>query len=749
MAIGCDVLTDDVTAFLSDGDRSLHILFGSQSGNSEDLAVKVGKQAKSFGLESTVHDMDGFDLSSLSSMSRVLIVCSTWGEGEQPDNAEDLWNAANGDGAPSLSKTNFSVCALGDTSYEMFCESGKEWDARFEQLGGNRLVDRVDCDVDYDKPAAEWADKALLHMSAVDGSGVFHEAMVPSIDSFVKSGGAAETSPKSDETPTSDPASSGSLDMDGNRSLHILFGSQSGNAEGLAAKIGKRAEAFGLESTVHDMDGFDLSSLSSMSRVLIVCSTWGEGEQPDNAEELWNAAKGDGAPSLSSTHFSVCALGDTSYEMFCESGKEWDTRFENLGATRLVDRVDCDVDYDAPSAIWTESVLAHMAAVDGDGVYQSELVESIIAEMAGGEESSADGDDGFVIPVLETPEIQVKVRVFRYDPQSDERGHDEWACVLSGNTSILDLLRTIKSTEDGSLTFRDGSLDDPTTAICANGRPILPGLTRIDSVLSSNSDVNHLNLEPISIGEVIRDLVTDLSIADIRRASTKPWFRGATREGVKVRGSVMGLMGPDDAKAVHMARNMISPFVIDSFSDTVPYNENYVGPSNVLSAWSRVLDPRVSESSRTENLVLLASDVGIKAETDLNSISRHGNTGEIVASYMLDAKTRVLRQGSFQDGRHGKHVWWYTWSVKMSGLVNETVIYRQVLGPLGLVGNLFSGVTARMALGFSRTGGNMFNGLLGMVAPPAGVGKMPKQFNTPVHDHHEVVAIFNEVDGGF
>ncbi|MBA45044.1 MAG: hypothetical protein CMB31_00455 [Euryarchaeota archaeon] len=536
---------------------------------------------------------------------------------------------------------------------------------------------------------------------------------------------------------------------DGDRSLHILFGSQSGNSEDLAVKFGKRAKSYGLESTVHDMDGFDIASLASMSRVLVICSTWGEGEQPDNAEELWNAANGDGAPSLSNTHFSVCALGDTSYELFCESGKEWDKRFEELGGTRLVDRVDCDVDYDAPSAIWTESVLAHMAAVDGNGTFQPELVESIIAEMEGSGESSVEGDDGFVIPVLESPEIQVKVRVFRYDPQSDERGHDEWACVLNGNISVLEVLRSIKSTEDGSLTFRDGSLHDPTTVICANGRPILPGITRIDSVISSNSDSNFLNLEPIVIGEVIRDLVTDLTISDIRRASTKPWFRGATRDGAKVRDAVIGTMSSDDAKKVHMVRDMISTVLVDSFSDTVPYNEAYISPSNVLSSWSRIIDPRVSKTSLTENLDLLSSDVGIKAETDLSSISRHGEMGETVADYMLDAKTRVLRNGAFQDGRHGKYVWWYTWSVKMSGKVNDTTIYRQVLGPLGLVGNLFSGVTARMVLGFTRTGGKMFNGLLGMVAPPAGVGKMPKQFNTPVLNHHEVVAIFNEVDGGF
>ena len=85
----------------------------------------------------------------------------------------------------------------------------------------------------------------------------------------------------------------------------------------------------------------------------------------------------------------------------------------------------------------------------------------------------------------------------------------------------------------------------------------------------------------------------------------------------------------------------------------------------------------------------------------------------------------------------------------MSGKVNDAVIYRQVLGPIGLLGNLFSGVSARMILGFTRTGGRVFNGLLGMVAPPAGVGKMPKQFNSPVKNHHEVVAIYNEIGGGF
>jgi hypothetical protein len=101
------------------------------------------------------------------------------------------------------------------------------------------------------------------------------------------------------------------------------------------------------------------------------------------------------------------------------------------------------------------------------------------------------------------------------------------------------------------------------------------------------------------------------------------------------------------------------------------------------------------------------------------------------------------------NGRHGKHVWWYAWTLKSSGKVNDTVLYRQVLGPLGLLSNLSSGVTARMVTGFTRTGGKMVNDILALVAPPAGLGKMPRQFNKRVDKHHEVVSIFNSLDRRF
>ena len=148
--------------------RSILILYGSQSGNSEELAEQAGKACSAHGLNPSVKAMDEIQITDLSSQKRVLVCCSTWGDGEQPDNAEDLWEAANSGAISSLKGLNFSVLALGDTSYDLFCESGKEWDAWFEKMGANRVHQRVDCDVDFEGPAAEWTAAVIPLMVAIE-----------------------------------------------------------------------------------------------------------------------------------------------------------------------------------------------------------------------------------------------------------------------------------------------------------------------------------------------------------------------------------------------------------------------------------------------------------------------------------------------------------------------------------------------------------------------------------------------------
>ena len=723
-------------------DSSLLILFGSESGNAEDLASIAEKQAKSQGLSPSVKGMDEIEVGDLAGTKNVLIYCSTWGEGDMPDNAVELWEAANGESLPSLEGCNFAVCALGDTSYEFFCQSGKDWDGWFEKQGATRILDRVDCDVEYDDPAAEFTSNALSIFASMGGGATAQPE--------AEAEGQDDPAPPEEAAAAEGEASVGGLEdllSSGDRSLTLLFGSQSGNSEGLAAKIAKDAKAYGLEGEVHDMDGFDFNSLSSKRRVLIVCSTWGEGEMPDNAEELWQFSISDSASRLEEVHFAILALGDTSYEFFCQSGKDWDGQFEKLGATRIIDRLDCDVDYDAPAEEWLLEALPALAAVDSSGNFHEDMVDSI-KMYASGTSAGAEGEDGFSMPVIASEPIQVEATVFRYDPETSSIGTDTWLCSLSGHMSVLEVLRTLKMSQDGSLTFRDGTPDDPNTAISVNGRLVLPGLTRLDSVAPLREGKVSLRVEPLPGFEVIRDLAIDPWSLERKRESSDPWMVAATREGAHTPQGAMGTMEPAAATRIHSIRNFSSPNILHSSSDAVPHANGYLGPAVIASSWSRRNDPRTSPSKRQSIDQMLSSHNGIKAETDLASIWRQSSVPRAVSDALLEAKNSVLTGDGF-NGKHGKHVWWYAWTVKSSGLVNDTVIYRQALGPFALLGNLFSGVTARMVLGFTRTGGNMFNGMLGMVAPPAGIGKMPKQLNSSVDKHHEVVAIFNEMDGRF
>lgn len=138
------------------------ILYGSQSGNAESLAKKAAKAAQSRGFAPRVKELNSIDPATLAAESHVLVVTSTWGEGEMPDNAKDFWDKINNGHAPELKSTRFAVLALGDKNYgDTFCWAGCQIDDRLEKLGGTRLLPRVDCDTDFDQPAAAWIEKVL------------------------------------------------------------------------------------------------------------------------------------------------------------------------------------------------------------------------------------------------------------------------------------------------------------------------------------------------------------------------------------------------------------------------------------------------------------------------------------------------------------------------------------------------------------------------------------------------------------
>jgi sulfite reductase (NADPH) flavoprotein alpha-component len=141
----------------------------------------------------------------------------------------------------------------------------------------------------------------------------------------------------------------------------ILWGSQTGNAEGLAKKLVKLFKKGNFEPESFDMAVYDRSRLPQEKNLLVITSTYGDGEPPDNAGDLHGWLLSDAAPRLEGVNFSVLALGDTSYPDFCKCGIEFDTRLEELGATRIFQRVDSDVDYDTPFKQWSEGILAVLA----------------------------------------------------------------------------------------------------------------------------------------------------------------------------------------------------------------------------------------------------------------------------------------------------------------------------------------------------------------------------------------------------
>ncbi|MEY8190081.1 assimilatory sulfite reductase (NADPH) flavoprotein subunit [Peribacillus simplex] len=152
------------------------------------------------------------------------------------------------------------------------------------------------------------------------------------------------------------------------KEVTILYGSQSGNAQGLAENAASKLEGNGFQVTISSMSDFKFNNLKKVQNLLISVSTHGEGDPPDNTLSFHEYLHGRRAPSLEGLRFSVLALGDSSYEFFCETGKQFDKRLEELGGTRLFPRMDCDLDYDEPASEWLEGVISSLNEGQGSSV---------------------------------------------------------------------------------------------------------------------------------------------------------------------------------------------------------------------------------------------------------------------------------------------------------------------------------------------------------------------------------------------
>jgi len=245
-------------------------------------------------------------------------------------------------------------------------------------------------------PAAAFAAGAGTREAATAATGL---APGPAAPAPAEAAGAVPGKPA--EAPA---GTNGAASGTATREATVLFGSQSGNSQKLAKKFAAKLEERGYKVALSAMNAFKTNELKNVRNLFVIVSTHGEGDPPDNARSFYDFLHGKRAPRLDGVRFSVLALGDSSYEFFCKTGKDFDKRLEELGGVRLAPRVDCDVDFEQPAAAWMESVL-------------KALEEAAAGEASAGAEQAARQQANGVAATAGSPQVMNGVAASAAIPQ--------------------------------------------------------------------------------------------------------------------------------------------------------------------------------------------------------------------------------------------------------------------------------------------------------------------------------------------
>lgn len=214
------------------------------------------------------------------------------------------------------------------------------------------------------------------------------------------------------------------------KSLTILFGSQTGNAKLVATELNAKLAANNIATTLVNMADYKAKQLKSETHVVAIVSTHGEGDAPDDAVELHAFLASKKAPKLADLSFSVLGLGDSSYEFFCQTGKDFDQRLADLGARRILDRVDCDVDYEATVTAWSEALMAKISA------------ELLQVETLSPQQSAASADQA--------------LNLVEYNKKFPFKGALLTSQKITGRDSIKDIRHIEISLQDSGIQYQPG-----------------------------------------------------------------------------------------------------------------------------------------------------------------------------------------------------------------------------------------------------------------------------------------------------
>lgn len=260
----------------------------------------------------------------------------------------------------------------------------------------------------------------------------------------------------------------------GSAPLTILFGSESGNAEGLADRVKDLAAPEGFKCKVVDMADAKLGELAKAENLLVLVSTWGEGEPPSRASEFYDAIMAEGAAKLEGVNFSVLGLGDSSYAQFNQMAREFDKRIEVLGGKRILDRVECDVDFEGAFKGWSAAVVSKL--------------KEIAKPMAGA-------------PVVAFPSGGVVVPAGPVFDKSNPFPARMLSCInLNGTGSAKETVHAEISLEGSGLSYEPG---DALGVVPENAQDLVDAFLKA-AKLDARENVSFKEDLSISFGEVLR-----------------------------------------------------------------------------------------------------------------------------------------------------------------------------------------------------------------------------------------------------
>lgn len=312
--------------------------------------------------------------------------------------------------------------------------------------------------------ASQAQNKAIVPSSNGNGNG--HAVMTPSVSGAVS-------------TPI--PASK----------VTILYGSQSGNSKKAANQTADSLKAAGSEVVVVDMADYKATQLKNEKLLLCIVATYGEGEPPAAAEEFHKFIFSSRAPKLPETQFAVLALGDKSYVQFCQTGKDFDTQLEKLGAKRIADRIDCDVDWHDDAEKWVKKV-----------------TEVVSRQSSVASNGSANGNGQAAYMTATKPETQGT----KYDRKKPFEAEVLEKIQLNGRGSVKETWHVELSLADSGIQYQPG---DALHVIPTNSERIVADVLKASSLDPSvkvdfdgqNQDLGHVLLEKTELTVLSRDVL--------------------------------------------------------------------------------------------------------------------------------------------------------------------------------------------------------------------------------------------------